>query len=258
MGKKLPFWLFYPRRYPYRNADESPKHPLKLLKGTVINHVEVLQVHRERSHFYDQTQPAGKTNRFEHLTGDVDCKCLICGREFTTRYKTLCVNNPQRSIWSCGCERRPFGTGHRKRKTTGFGRQPKDITDQVFGSLEPMQWVPDQGWLCLCHQCGNTDGCLVPESRLLTRGTVTACRACAPWQWRTGRRSLVTSGEPQAPAEARPVPVPVPVPVSEAHSSILNLPEEGVKVVVDWDEALTRMREWEKRAKVRGQSLTGE
>jgi hypothetical protein len=81
--------------------------------------------------------------------------------------------------------------GRAKKKPQG--RPPEDIRQILFGYLEPFEWLWGRGWLCLCHKCGNTDGCIVRYTHQLKKGTVTGCERCHPREWsgKGGRRAAV-------------------------------------------------------------------
>jgi hypothetical protein len=189
--------------------------PIHIEPGIRINRVKVLHVYRIKSKLYEEVY--GHPTRYEHISGEVKCLCLACGHRFMAKYKYLHPNNPNRSIWSCGCEKRPKGTSWRvvARQKAGKdeplrGGQPLDLVDQRFGFLEVMAWRAKQGWLCLCHKCGNTDGCYVRTSKWLVSGTVTACPDCHREEW-TSRRGRHPRKPHTSPDACQPWVPPPPV-----------------------------------------------
>ena len=94
---------------------------------------------------------------------------------------------------SCGCLLKD-----KLRERNGSDSSPrkphKDISDQKFGRLTPVEFVTKKGWICRCD-CGKTHGPL--ESYLLTKGKVKSC-GCF--------NSDVTSERNVATGEERRVP----------------------------------------------------
>jgi hypothetical protein len=190
---KRPTWHFYGHKYPYNqqeldiynNPHSVPRLPLKLVAGMKINYVLVLHIEREKSEAMRDYKHYGLPGNFRHLKGPVHCKCLLCSKPFVTHFTRLHPNRPEKSLWSCGCQRRPQGLGayaiesaRRKEDMARKTYEPPDLTDRRFGYTEPFEWIRGKGWLCYCHHCGNTAGFFVRDTQALIQNMWRACGRC--------------------------------------------------------------------------------
>jgi hypothetical protein len=168
-----PFGPIHPQEKP-KKWRQSKK---KLAPGMKINLIRIVEIETNWS------------NYFEHFyrTGWVRILCLACGNEKRVRRNRLSPR-PSKSIFSCGCKRRPLkppkpGRKPKPRKP-GAGRKPADLTNIVFGQLEPLTYQSGVGWICNCS-CGRV--CIVPKPYKLIKGAVKACPTCRPVDW-SGKR----------------------------------------------------------------------
>jgi hypothetical protein len=125
-------------------------------------------------------EPVAKT---QHATGKVECTCLLCKRQFTTRNYRLRPNCIKKSLYSCGCKKRPYV----RRPGSHGGRKPTDIEPgMVIARLTVIMWVAKHGWLCKCI-CGES---IVVKPKSLKKQSIRGCRQCDSigWSRRRGPR----------------------------------------------------------------------
>lgn len=88
-------------------------------------------------------QKAGKFGQ-TYMSGEWQVRCQ-CGAEFPESYSRLYYG----TAYSCGCVRKP-----RNARQVGSAGPEEDYTDQKLGRLHVVQWLPKQGWECVCVDCG--------------------------------------------------------------------------------------------------------
>lgn len=201
MKLKVPFWVYRGRNYPAtleisdHNGDPGyiHKNPRTIIEGIKVNNIRVIRVEKQQSHAYDlDFGHFVKDSPHEHRTGKLLVRCTLCAKLFIVDRRRICPNHPARSMWSCGCQKRPRGQGlyaeTREHQVLSGERRAKtarrDLTGLTFGQLEVFHYLPNRGWLCLCHQCKNPDGCVVPKGVYLCTGKLKACFDCQPYRWR--------------------------------------------------------------------------
>jgi hypothetical protein len=84
----------------------------------------------------------------------------ICGNEYETTYASLYYGTE----FSCGCVKREV---HLRRPST-------DETGKVYGRLAVMEWLTNQGWRCVCGECGGDE--IVRNSRHLEARGAKGCK----------------------------------------------------------------------------------
>lgn len=51
----------------------------------------------------------------------------------------------------------------------------QDLRGKIFGALEPLEYIGNSTWTCICHNCGNTEAI---NARKLVLGLRTDCKQC--------------------------------------------------------------------------------
>lgn len=87
------------------------------------------------------------------------CKC-DCGNEAVVDTNNLKAGHTK----SCGCL---------KTINTKLSKPKEDLTGKHIGYLEPLYYIGNSTWRCLCHHCGNE--CNIPTTHLIGKIKYSSC-----------------------------------------------------------------------------------
>lgn len=146
-------------------ATEPWQRRLRIDEGFTQNYVQVLSVERVESKYYE-----GVSRWRMRSTGRLFCVCLACGRgglpsnegeddSWWAVARSRLSLNPARSLYSCGCKKRPrkgcseVRETHSERTSRRTGLPVADLWDERFGRLVVIGHRLGFGWRCKCD-CG--------------------------------------------------------------------------------------------------------
>lgn len=193
-------WMYGVENRPRREIRPYRTKSLGMVSGVL----ELLEIETKWSPYYKR----------DYRTGWCTVRCLACrdscehcqGQPFRIRLGRVSASGRAKgSMISCGCMWRKGGPKVERRRP---GREVADLTEIVFGQLEPMHYRTGEGWVCACT-CKRL--CIATPSQLL-EGTRTACSYCRPQEW--NRRPGAPKGvrRPARLAYLRPAVEPTPGP----------------------------------------------